>query len=87
MWGLQYHQSDVILHIDLDASYLVAPYSKSSIAGFFQPTSNSYTQSHNAPILVECKTLKQVVTSSAECETAVAFHNAQRAIPIRYILQ
>ena len=32
-------------------------------------------------------TLRHVVTSSAECETAAVFHNAQTAIHIRYMLQ
>ena len=77
----------MILHIYFDASYLVAPYVKSRIAGFFQFTSNSSTQSHNLPILIGCKTLRHVVTFSAECKTAAAFHNAQRAIPIHYMLQ
>ena len=36
---------------------------------------------------IECKILRHVVTSSAECEPAVVFHNAQTAIHIRYILQ
>ena len=73
---------DMMLQIYSDASYLVAPCAKSRVAGYFQLTSHSSTPSHNAPIFIECKTLKHVVTSSAICETAAAFHNAQRPIPI-----
>ena len=49
----------------------------------FLPTSTL----HDPPILKECKTLRHVVKSSAECETAVVFHNVRRATPIRYMLQ
>ena len=38
------------------------------------------------PILVECKTLRHVVASSAEAEITGVFHNAQVAIPIRRLL-
>ena len=40
----------------------------------------------NGAILIECKTLCHVVSSSAEAETAGLFHNAQIALPIRYML-
>jgi len=32
---LRYHASDMILHVDSDAAYLVAPNAKSRIAGFY----------------------------------------------------
>ena len=64
--GLRYHKT----------SYLVAPYAKNRIGGYFFLSSNNTTTTHNAPIYIEYKTLCHVVTSSAECETAVVFHNA-----------
>ena len=33
--GLGYHKNDMVLHIHSNASYLVAPYAKSSISGYF----------------------------------------------------
>ena len=75
--------------MDSDAAYLVLPYAKSQIAGFYHLTNHFSTQSptfRNCPILVECKTLKHVVTSAAEAETSALFHNAKTAIPIRRIL-
>ena len=36
---------------------------------------------------MECKTLRHVVSSSAEAEVAGIFHNATTAIPIRHMLQ
>ena len=74
------------LNVHSDAAFLVAPEAKSRIAGFFFLQNPMHLTIQNAPLLVECKTLKHVVTSAAECETAAVFHNAQRAIPIQYIL-
>ena len=84
---LRYCASDMVLHIDSDAAYLVAPEACNRIAGYFHLNSQDKMQLiHNAALLVECKTLWHVVTSSAEAETAHVFHNAQLAIPIRYML-
>ena len=76
----------MILSIDSDASFLVVPEVKSRIAGCSSLQPSLHTASVNASLLVECKALKHVVTSAAECETAVGFHKAQQAIPIQYIL-
>ena len=40
----------------------------------------------NAAVLVECKTIKHVVSSAAEAEVAGLFHNAATALEIRGIL-
>ena len=57
------------------------------MAGYFQLNSTKRSNPYaNAATLVECKTLKHVVASSAEAETAGVFHNAQHAIPLRYML-
>ena len=79
----------MILSIDSDAAYLVMPQAKSRIAGYFymnnSPSSTPLTVLNGA-ILVECKTLRHVVASAAEAETAGIFHNAQIAIPLCHIL-
>ena len=85
---LRYHANDMVLQIHSDAAYLVAPKARSRIAGHFSlgsTTPSSPTPS--GPILIECRTLRHVVASSAEAEIAGVFHNAQIAIPIRHILQ
>ena len=87
---IRYHATDMILRIDSDAAYLVMPNARSRIAGYFQMNDDPVRVPHptiNGAILVECKTLKHVVSSAAEAETAGVFHNAQKAIPIRYILE
>ena len=84
---LRFHASDMILNIDSDAAYLVAPGARSRVAGCFQLNSAKRSNPNvNAAILVECKTLRHGVASSAEAETSGIFHNTQRAVPIRYML-
>ena len=84
---VRYHASDMQLAIESDAAYLVEPQARSRIAGFYhlnsgQPHSNDI----NGAFHIECKTLRHVVASSAEAETAGVFHNAQIAVPIRHML-
>ena len=41
----------------------------------------------HGPILVECRTLRHVVASSAEAEIAAIFMNAKEAVPIKQTLE
>ena len=86
---VRYYASDMVLAIDSDAAYLVLPNAKSRIAGYYYLTSDLINDAPpiNAPILVICKTLKHVVSSAAEAETAGVFTNAQIALPIRHTLE
>ena len=86
---LRYYASDMVLHVDSDAAYLIAPQAKSRVAGFYHLStlpSKSKTPPMNGGVLVECKTLRHVVASAAEAEIAGIFHNAQTIIPLRRIL-
>jgi hypothetical protein len=87
---VRYHASDMVLHIDTDAAYLVMPNAKSRIAGYFYLSSNTNANGTpvpmNGPILVECTTIKHVVGSAAEAECGGCYYNAQKAIPIRIAL-
>ena len=86
--SIRYHASDMVLHVDSDAVYLVMPQARSRIAGYYQlldyPTREGAI---NGPLLIEYKTLRSVVASAAEAEMGGLYHNAQTSIPIRYILQ
>ena len=87
---IRYYASDMILHVDSDAAYLVEPKAKSRVAGYFYLSDHPNITQHptlNGAILVECKTLRHVVSSSAKAEVAGIFHNATTAIPIRHMLQ
>ena len=87
---VRYYASDMVLHVDSDAAYLVAPKARSRISGFFHLSDHPNITKHpklNGAILVECKTLRHVVSSSAEAEVAGIYHNATMSIPIRHILE
>ena len=79
---IRFYASDMKIYIDSDAAYLVAPKAKSRILGFYY-LSNNTTQKLNGPVLVECKLLKHVVTSSAEAEITGIFYNTQTAIELK----
>ena len=85
---IRYHASDMVLHVDTDAAYLVLPKARSRVAGYYQlldyPTKQD---SINGPLHIECKTIRNVVASAAEAEMGGLYHNAQTSIPIRYILE
>ena len=72
-----------------DAAYLVLPKARSRIADYFRlvdhPTTSSRTE--NGVILIECRTLRNVVTSAAEAETAALFYNGQHIIVLRRLLE
>eukprot|EP00957_Ditylum_brightwellii_P001850 142592-Ditylum_brightwellii.AAC.1 len=82
---LRFFAGNMQLHVDSDAAYLVVNGAKSHIAGYFYCASNPHTLNYsktpyNAPILIECRTLKQVVCSAAEAECGTLFHNSQTAM-------
>ena len=88
---IRFYASDMILHAESDAAYLVLPNARSRIAGLFylsdrQHPSNIPNPPRNGPILIICKTLRHVVASAAEAETGGLFHNTREAIPIRRTL-
>ena len=77
------------LHIESDTAYLVQPQAQSRVAGNFYlsekipvetPTPNP---TPNGPILTECRTVRNVMSSAADVETIGIFHNAKIAVPIR----
>ena len=90
---LRFFASDMILHVDSDAAYLVMPEARSRIAGYYilsnhpPPAPIIPRRAPNAPILVEYKTLRNVVASAAEAETGGLFHNGQMIIHIRRLLE
>jgi hypothetical protein len=87
---IRYHASDMILHCDSDAAFLVSPNAKSRYAGYFylgNKSSSSSTTKPNGAILVDCKTFRSVLASAAECETGGIFFNGQTIIIIRVALE
>ena len=87
---IRYYSSDMVLYINSDAAYLVAPKARSRIAGYFHLLDHpNITKSPklNGAIKVEWKTLRHVVSSSAVAEVAGIFHNTTTAVPIWHILK
>ena len=85
---VRFYSSDMVLHADSDAAYLVLPGAKSRVAGYFylseKPPKNTPPRPFtNGAIHVECKTLRHVVSSAAEAETAALFSNAKTIIDLR----
>ena len=89
---VRFHASNMCLHIDSDAAYLVMPGARSRIAGYHYLSSypanppNSQHVPLNGAVLIECRTIRHVVASAAEAETAGIFHNAQTGLIIRQAL-
>ena len=88
---LRFYAGTMTLKVDSDAAYLVLPNAKSRVAGHFYLEANpqpnkAYPGKHNAPLLTECYTLKNVVSSAAEAECGGIFHNCIVAIGIRNTL-
>ena len=87
---IHYKASDMILHIDSDASYLSEPRARSRTGGHYYlsslPTNpEKYTNlppPANGPIHTECIILKHVVASASKAEVRGLFRNDQTAVPL-----
>ena len=81
----RYVASDMILHVDSDAAYLVEPGAKSRAGGFFY-LGNKDGKLINGSTLILAKIIKNVMASAAEAEIAALFMNAKQAVPMRQAL-
>ena len=81
-----YRASDMILQVDSDAAYLVAPEARSR-AGGYQYLSNKAGNLFNGPVLIVAKVIKNMMTSAAEAELAALFINGQEAVALRNCLE
>ena len=85
----QYCASDMVLMLDSNAVYLELLNVKSRITRHFYLSnhlSKAITLSLNSTIMVVCKALNNIASSSAEAEIAGVFTNAQLSIPVQCIL-
>jgi hypothetical protein len=84
---IQYHASDMVLHIHKDASYLSVSNTRSRLGGLFFLGNKSHRQETlNGSILNVDAVIKNVVDSAAESEVVSCFHNAQSGDPLRVTL-
>ena len=74
-----YYASNMIMHVDSDVSYLVAPGATSRIVGYYymsdHPKKSIFLQL-NLPFHVVWNVFKHIITSTAEAEIAGLFFNA-----------
>jgi hypothetical protein len=86
---IRYHASEMILHIQSDASYLSENEAKSRAGGFFYMGSDTKTDTKltNGAILIISKGLKNVMSSAAEAESGVVFINAKEGAVLRTTLE
>jgi hypothetical protein len=84
---ISYHASDMILHINSDASYLSISNARSRLRGLFF-LGNKYPEQDtpNGSVLNVASVIKNVVDSAAESEVGACFHNAQSGAPLRVTL-
>jgi hypothetical protein len=95
---VRFHASDMVLHIDSDASYLSAPKARSRAAGYHYlstrpqdpnkaPEPTDPAPPNNGAIHVMCNIMREVLASAAEAELAALFHNGREACPLRITLE
>jgi hypothetical protein len=87
----RYHASDMVLHVESDASYLSEAKAKSRYAGYHYLSidpkgTNVMYPPLNAPVLVSANIIKETVASAAEAELAGLFHNGRDALPLIHAL-
>ena len=71
---IQFHASNIILYIESYAAYLVLPKARSRVASiFYLSNATAGRPPLNDAIQVICKTLQNVVSSTAEAETGGIF--------------
>jgi hypothetical protein len=84
---IRYHDSDMILHIHSDASYLSVSNARSRLGGlFFCGDKSPHEDNLNGSILNAASIIKNKVASAAESEVGACFQNAQSGSPLRVTL-
>jgi hypothetical protein len=84
---IRYHASDMVLHINSDASYLSVSNARNRLGGlFFLGNKSPKKEALNGSILNIAAVIKNVVASAAESEVGACFHNAQSGAPLRVTL-
>jgi hypothetical protein len=84
---LQYKQSDMVLMVHSDASYLSESKARSRAGGFFYMGNNQKDAPHNGAILATTTIMKSVLSSAAEAEIGALFENCKKATILRTTLE
>jgi hypothetical protein len=86
---IRYHASDMILHINSDASYLSENEAQSRDGGLFYmgTTTKNDKKLNNGAILIISKVHKHVMSSAADTEIGAVFINAKEGAVLRTTLE
>ena len=90
---IQYKSNKIQLYINSAAVYFVLPKVRSRDAGHFYlsdellNTTSIPTPKPNGPILTECQTLRNFMSSTAKVEVNPVHHDGKELIPIRTALE
>ena len=89
---IRYTASDMILHVESDASYLSETKARSRAGGYhylgnLPGSANANATSSNGAVNILCQIMREVLSSAAEAELAALFHNGKEACPIRITLE
>ena len=89
---IRFHASDMCIHNDSDAAYLVQTIERSRAVGRYYlsdtplPPPIRPTPTPNGLILTKCKNIRTVMASAAEAETIAIFLSVHQPVPIHTIL-
>ena len=95
---IEYHSSEIILHVSSYASYNLVSKGRSRASGVHYLSDNhpppppqsifkTYNPKMNGLIYILCKIMKNIVAYAAEAEFGTIFLNIQEAVPIRTTLE
>jgi hypothetical protein len=95
---VRFYSSDMVLHVETDASYLSETKARSRVAGYHYlstapsdptkaPLPDAPSPPLNGPINVVCKIMREVLSSAAEAELGGLFYNGKEAVPERITLE
>ena len=88
-FGVFFHRQGLTSNVDSCAAYLIMPEARSFYAGNFylgdwpSPSPIKTNPKINDPIHTECKTIRNVMSSSSESETCGTFKNGKNDICMR----
>ena len=80
--GVKFIASDMLLALHLDASYFLEQEAKSRAAAHFYLGKHNDEDFNNGDIMTLSKTMKHIMPSALEAETAVLFYNCKAASPL-----
>ena len=83
---VRYHVSDMILHCNSDAAYLVETKARSTVGGFYYLNSKQ-NPNLNGTVYCEYCLINVTMASAAESEVGALFYNTRNIMPMRTKLQ